>query len=267
MGLTYTAQSAIGVFDSGVGGISVLRRATALMPHEHFLYYGDSAHAPYGSRSEAEIIELSRKICEHFLDKGIKALLIACNTATAAAAETLRHDYPELEIIGIEPALKPAVLEHKGGHVLVMATPATLNLQKYHALEDTWGDLAQVTSVAGEGLVELIEQGYLDADALQQRLQELLGAYRSQVDAVVLGCTHYPFIKSHIAEVLGTPQCGHPLAFYDGGIGAAEQLQRRLKERALLATTALGNRSVEFESSIDTDAERALYERFMSYPL
>lgn len=267
MSLTYTAQSAIGVFDSGVGGISVLRRAQELLPHEQFLYYGDSAHAPYGSKSEAEIIELSRRICEHFLASGIKALLIACNTATAAAAETLRRDYPELLIVGIEPALKPAVLEHEGGHVLVMATPATLNLEKYHALEDTWGNRAQVTSVAGEGLVELIEQGDLEADALKTRLHTLLDPYAGKIDALVLGCTHYPFIKNQIAKTLGATPSGRPLAFYDGGIGAAEQLARVLKEHALLAPNTEGDKSVHIESSIDTAEEHALYQRFMSYPL
>ena len=134
----------IAFFDSGLGGISVLREAVRLMPNENYLYYGDSLHAPYGAKSAAEVLNLCRNAAEYLTGIGIKALVIACNTATSAAANDLRAKYPDLLIIGTEPAIKPAALEHPGGRILVMATAMTLQEQKFHDLWESLGDTAQI---------------------------------------------------------------------------------------------------------------------------
>ena len=231
----------IGVFDSGVGGMSVLKHLVAQMPHEEFHYFGDSAFAPYGTKPKAQIAQRSCAIAKKFIDEGAKALVIACNTATAAAADELRATYPHVPIVGVEPALKPAVTAYPHGTVVVLATKATLSLQKYHNLESRLHPSAKVISIPGEGLVELI-------------------------DAVVLGCTHYPFIKKQISSVLGDVE------FFDGGAGAAHQLKRLLGQVNLLASADAAadknNSAVEsdilFSSSIDTPKELKFYQEFFS---
>ena len=256
----------IGVFDSGVGGMSVLKHLVAQMPHEEFHYFGDSAFAPYGTKPKEQIAQRSGAIAKKFIDEGAKALVIACNTATAAAADELRATYPQLPIVGVEPALKPAVTAYPHGTVVVLATKATLSLQKYHNLESRLHPSAKVISIPGEGLVELIESGQADSEQMHNRLTELLGDYAGQVDAVVLGCTHYPFIKKQISSVLGDVE------FFDGGAGAAHQLKRVLEKENLLfsADTPVNKNSgspesdIVFSSSIDTPEELAFYQKFFS---
>lgn len=250
----------IGVFDSGVGGISVLKRLVSELPHERFRFFGDSANAPYGDRSKREILELSRAITSQLVDDGAKAIVIACNTATAGAVRELREEFEGLPIIGVEPALKPAVLAFPQGHVLVMATAATLRLEKFQRLERRWGSEAEVESVACVGLVELIESGDLDAPALHDLLASLVGRYRGKVDAVVLGCTHYPFIADQIRSVLGDVE------LFDGGAGTARRLRSVLQERSLLADEGQEG-SVSFASSKETEEELALYRRFFEKEL
>lgn len=233
-------NSFIGVFDSGAGGISVLRALVAELPHEHFHYFGDSAHAPYGDLGEKKIRELSFQQVECFINEGAKAIVIACNTATSAAATALRETYPSTPIIGIEPALKPAALA--GGRILVLATEATVHLDKYHELAKQCG-AADITTVACSGLVELVEAGNLEDPAILSYLQDKLGHYRGKIDSVVLGCTHYPFLKPQLTEVLGA------VAFFDGAQGTARQLRRCLKAINLLAPEAQTG-TINFTSSI-----------------
>ena len=262
----------IGVFDSGVGGMSVLKHLVAQMPHEEFHYFGDSAFAPYGTKPKAQIAQRSCAIAKKFIDEGAKALVIACNTATAAAADELRATYPHVPIVGVEPALKPAVTAYPHGTVIVLATKATLSLQKYHNLESRLHPSAKVISIPGEGLVELIESGQADSAQMHKRLTELLGDYAGQVDAVVLGCTHYPFIKKQISSVLGDVE------FFDGGAGAAHQLKRLLEQKNLLASAentadttvdiaknaGIIEPDILFSSSIDTPEELEFYQKFFS---
>jgi len=252
-----TKSDFIGVFDSGVGGISVLKALVAELPHEDFSFFGDSAHAPYGEKTPQEVRDLSRGIVDGFLADGAKAIVIACNTATSAAAPMLREAHPETPIIGVEPALKPATQAHEGGRVLVMATPMTLKLDKFHKLAETWGSRCEVLLAPCPGLAARIEQGNLDAPELDALLQQLVGAYRDGVDAVVLGCTHYPYVKRQIRRVLGDVE------FFDGGAGTASQLRRRLAEVDALRTTHEDG-VVRFSSSLDTPQELRLYERFFS---
>ena len=245
----------VGVFDSGVGGISVLRALTEELPSERFVYFGDSAHAPYGEKTPEEVRSLSRGIVDGMLRAGCKAIVIACNTATSAAADALRDEYPHVPIIGVEPALKPAVLATRDGTVLVMATPMTVRLDKFQRLMDEWGSAARVTAVSCEGLAARIERGRLDDADVVQMIDDLVGDYAHAIDAVVLGCTHYPFVVDQIRQVLGD------VPFFDGGAGTARQLRRRLTECELLATDdACG--AVTFLSSKDTPDELALYRRF-----
>lgn len=253
------ADGFVGVFDSGVGGVSVLQHLVRELPGEEFHYFGDSAHAPYGAKTADEVQSLSHEIARRMLADGAKALVIACNTATSAAAPYLRAHYPQIPIIGVEPALKPAVLAGGSGKVLVMATEVTLALDKFHRLEEQWAQDAQVVTVACGGLVECVERGDLDGPALHEVLERLVGRYRGEVDRVVLGCTHYPFARKQIADVLGD------VRFFDGGEGTARQLRRMLAAHDLLREGHEG--SVSFASSINTPEEMALYQRFFKLPL
>ena len=251
----------VGVFDSGVGGISVLRSLVAELPHEDFHYFGDSANAPYGEKTEARVLELSQDIVERFVADGAKAIVIACNTATSAAAPTLRRIYPDLPIIGIEPALKPATEAPGHGRILVMATDITLRLDKYQELAATYGRDCEIISVPCPGLAGRIERCDLAATDLREMIRGYVGSFAGTVGSVVLGCTHYPFVRMQIAEVLGGD-----VHFYDGGAGTARQLRHRLGECGLLADEAHAG-SVSFASSEDTPDELALYREFFEMEL
>ena len=217
----------IGVFDSGVGGISVLRQLTKLLPNERFLYFGDSANAPYGGRTTQQVRELTLTAAEKMLSYGLKALVVACNTATSAAIDVLREKYPELIVIGIEPALKPAVDQFPGGYIGVMATEVTLREEKFNALLQRFSEKATVAKIPAPGLVELVEEGKAEqADAL---LESILAPHRNKLDALVLGCTHYPLAAAAIRRVLG-PR----VVLIDGGEGTARETKRRLEQAGML---------------------------------
>ena len=244
----------IGVFDSGTGGVSVLASLVAELPNEEFVYYGDSANAPYGEKSRDWILRRSRTIVDHLIEEGAKAIVIACNTATSAAAATLRADYAHVPIIGVEPALKPAALVEGVHTILVMATPITLRLDKYQQLAQRWGFGHEIISIPCTGLAHRIEQGNLDAPDVVELIDALVGAYRGRADAVVLGCTHYPFVAPAIRAVLGD------IPLFDGAAGTARQLHRKLAERGLISrNTAAGE--VTFRSSDDDPKTIALYEQ------
>ena len=234
----------IAVFDSGLGGISVLRALTAHLPNERFLYFGDSANAPYGSRPTEQIRQLTLCAAEQLFRRGCKALVVACNTATAAAIEELRRQWPETIIIGIEPALKLAADRHPGGRIAVMATEATLRESKFSSLLGRFSDTCTVIPLPSPGLVEFIETGRTDAPECLALLHKELDPLVGQLDAVVLGCTHYPFLRRSIAGILG-PE----VELLDGGEGTARETQRRLQEANLLHT---GPGSVILESSLPT---------------
>lgn len=257
---THEYEGYIGVFDSGVGGISVLQALVQELPHENFVYFGDSAHAPYGEKKPEEVVDLSSNIVEMLLDAGCKAIVIACNTATSAAGEYVRREHPHIPIIGVEPALKPAVLANPDGNVLVMATPMTVRLEKFQRLMEEWGTLARVMTVPCEGLAGRIEEGHLDAPDLTKLIDDLVGVYAHKIDAVVLGCTHYPFVLDRIRLVLGD------VPFYDGGTGTARQLRRRLGACGLLSHADAPG-LVRFTSSKDTPEEIELYHAFYQQKL
>lgn len=245
----------IGVFDSGVGGISVLRELVATLPNEDFVYFGDSVNAPYGEKSREQVVRLSRSIVDRLLDEGVKAIVIACNTATSAAATELRADYAHVPIIGVEPALKPATLASGIKRILVMATPITLRLDKYQQLAEKWGSGHEVISAPCPGLAARIEQGNLDSPDVSELIAQFIGDYAGNVDGVVLGCTHYAFVAPQIRAVIGD------VPLFDGAHGTALQLQRKLAERGLM--TKSGDPGiVEFVSSKPGKAEIQLYRQF-----
>ena len=224
------AEQPIGVFDSGVGGISVLREIAALLPAEDYIYYGDSANAPYGVRPTEEIRRLTTAVFEKLIAQGVKAIVIACNTASSAAGEYLREKYPQLPIIAIEPALKPAVLSQKHGTVLVLATAATLREHKFQHLMKLYEDQAEILDFACPEIVEAVEQGAIDSPALRASLTKRFAAVRDRgVRSIVLGCTHYPFVRRMIQEIAG-PEVG----IFDGAAGTARQLARQLEDWNLL---------------------------------
>lgn len=249
-----TKKDYIAVFDSGVGGISVLRHLLRLMPGERFLYYGDSANAPYGTRSREEVEALTFAAVRKLMARGIKALVIACNTATSAAITALRQAYPDLIIIGIEPALKLAADRFPGGNIGVMATPMTLREEKFNALLHRYGETGQVYKLPCPGLVELVESGQGEGPRMDGLLEELLGPYRGKLDAVVLGCTHYPFAKNAIRRVLGDS-----VVLLDGGEGTARETRRRLELAGLLENGS--GEVILRNSSPDPDMLRLSRER------
>lgn len=194
----------IGVFDSGLGGLSVLRALHQYLPLAEMLYVADSGHAPYGERDTAHIIARSEHIAHFLLTQGAQAIVIACNTATAAAAQHLRARWPEVLIIGVEPGVKPAVAHSPHGRVGVLATPGTLASLKFQQLVERHGHNADITVQACPGLAKEIEGGELDTPRLRelvaQFVQPLLAAHS---DTVVLGCTHYPFVRPLFEQALG----------------------------------------------------------------
>lgn len=230
----------VGVFDSGVGGISVLRELVKLMPEENYLYYGDSANAPYGEKTTAQVRQLTMDAAHMLVQRGVKALVIACNTATSAAIQDLREKYPDMVVVGIEPALKVAADRFPGGKVGVMATSVTLREEKFHQQAERF-DNVQVYPIPAPGLVEQIEQGKVQEPQTRQLLENLLEEYKGKLDALVLGCTHYPFAASVISDVLGAET-----VLLDGGAGTARQTKRCLEAAGLLHQ---GPGSVTIENS------------------
>ena len=225
-----TKQDYIAVFDSGVGGISVLRQLRKKLPQENFIYFGDSANAPYGSRSTDEVRRLTLAAAEKlFREYPVKALVVACNTATAAAITTLRQAYPHRIIVGIEPALKLAADRHPYGRIGVMATQVTLREEKFDRLAHRFDENCTITKIPAPGLVEFIEAGKGDSGEAQAFLRQLLGPYIGKLDALVLGCTHYPFVKHNIQAILGPGT-----EVLHGGEGTARETKRRLAAANLL---------------------------------
>ena len=233
----------IAVFDSGVGGISVLRELIAAMPGENYLYFGDSAHAPYGEKSTDQVRDLTLQNAGMLLSKKVKALVIACNTATSAAIDALRRQYPDTIIVGIEPALKPAVDRFPQGNIGIMATQVTLREEKLNHLLERFPQ-ARVMRIPAPGLVELIEQGKAEDPETEELLQKVLAPYIGKLDALVLGCTHYPFAEKAISRILG-----EGTQLFDGGAGTARQTRRCLEQAGLLRE---GEGSVTVENSLGT---------------
>lgn len=223
-------QFNIGFFDSGIGGISVLKEAIKLLPNENYVYFGDSKNAPYGVKTAKEVEALSFRAVDFLIDNKSKAIVVACNTATSAAIENLRKCYRDIPIIGIEPALKPAVENYGNGTIVIMATPMTLAEKKFSRLREKYSERFNIVPMPCDGLVEIIEAGHLGGVLVEEYLQDKFKDLdKKSISSVVLGCTHYPFIKESLQNVLGDN-----VTIIDGSLGTAKQLQRILKYNNLL---------------------------------
>ena len=227
-----TQSKAIGVMDSGVGGLSVLKHIHALLPHEDLIYFADSQHAPYGNKTSSYIQDRVATIAEFLLSHDAKSLVIACNTATAAAAKSLREHY-DIPIIAMEPAVKPASIATKNGIIGVLATVGTLQSAQFAALLATYGKDLQVITQGCIGLVECIERGEINTDntktLLSQYCEPLLNA---GADTIVLGCTHYPFVRDMIQQIVGDH-----VTIVDTGAAVAKHLQSTLQSRQLITSS------------------------------
>ncbi len=215
----------IAVFDSGMGGISVLKEMVRLMPEEDFIYLGDSKNAPYGTKTPDQIRSLTLSNIKYLLEEHhAKAIAIACNTATSAAVSTLREMYPDLPLVGVEPAIKPAVEFMEHPNILMMATPYTCKGEKFRNLMDHYSDRANIYPLPCPGLMEFVERGELFGSDLEDFLHKLMDPYlEKNIDAIVLGCTHYPFVKETIQHI-----AGDNVTLFDGSLGTAKELHRRI---------------------------------------
>lgn len=223
----------IGFFDSGVGGLSVLKSSRKIMPNENYIYFGDSKNAPYGVKEVKEVKRLTYNAVEFLLSKGSKAIVIACNTATSAAVADLRITYPNIPIVGIEPAVKPAVRLNTNKAIIIMATPMTIKEKKFSNLIDRYKNNADIRTMPCAGLVEFIERGTVDSYEIREYIKDKYKEYKKdEIGAIVLGCTHYPFIKNVIMDIIGEDK-----PIIDGGMGTCMELRRRLDDADLINTS------------------------------
>lgn len=244
------------MFDSGVGGLSVLAGLRELLPQENLIYVADSRHAPYGPKGVEFIRERSFAIVEFLRAQGAKAVVVACNTATAAAIADLRAHY-NLPLIGVEPAVKPAATLSICGKVGVLATNGTIASDKFIRLQDRFSSQVEIITRACPGLVELIEAEEFQPDGIRALVEELtLPMREKQADVLVLGCTHYSLIKELIQDVMGTG-----VRIVDAGLAVARETKRRLEEVGAL-NPGLQSGELKFYTSGELDAQARLLERY-----
>jgi len=217
-------KNPIGIFDSGVGGLTVLNAIHKLMPTENLIYVADSQFTPYGEKSEKQIETRVLTIAGHLNKQNVKAIVVACNTATAAAVNTLRERFPILPIIGLEPALKPAAENTQNGRVGVIATRATLDSQKYQDLKNKVAENIELTEKASPLFVNLVENAHKITNPELTLIKTELAIFKqANVDSLVLGCTHYPFLTTAISTIMGSD-----VTLYESGLPVAQELHRRL---------------------------------------
>lgn len=227
MGDSNSSKNLVGIFDSGVGGLSVLREIRALLPSQPLLYFGDQAHVPYGKRQLSEIQDFSFSITHYLLDAGARLIVVACNTASAAALKALRLKFPDVPFVGMEPAVKPASRQTHNGVVGVLATPATFQGELYNTLVERFARDVKILTSTLPGLVEEIENGRLDSPKTRSILEEAILPMMAQgADTFVLGCTHFPFVLPLIREIAG-PQVN----VIDPAPAIARRTQALLQER------------------------------------
>ena len=237
-------RAAVGVFDSGVGGLSVLSHIHRLLPAEELIYVADSAYIPYGCKKPEQVLDRSLKVSDFLVKKGVKAIVVACNTATAVAVHELRARY-DVPVIGMEPAVKPAVGGSISGVVGVLATSGTLGSEKFNQLKQRYADQADLIVQPCPGLVEQIEAGELDGGKVKSLLDGYLQPLLERgMDTLVLGCTHYTFVLPRIRKIVG-----ESVTIIDAGDAIARQLRRQLHERAALVHGTCPG-SIEFWSSV-----------------
>lgn len=244
----------IAVVDSGMGGITVLRKLHRIMPNENYIYFGDSANSPYGTKTKEEIKNLTVDAVEMLMKRGAKSVVIACNTATSAAAAYLREKYPDYPFVGLEPAIKPAALSGQWPRVLVLATPLTLKEDKFNKLMSRFENEAEFIKLPAPELVGFVESCNLDSPEEIEYLEKILAPYSdNRVDAVVLGCTHFPYARRQIQRILGDE-----VLVFDGSLGAARQCRRLLEARNLINDSA-SEGTILFENSDESKIEKCKF--------
>ena len=247
-------MATIGIFDSGSGGLSVYREIVKLLPQERYLYFADNAHCPYGEKTAEYIRDRARAITEILLGRGADIIVVACNTATAAAIATLREEYPDTPFIGMEPAVKPAALGTETGVIGVLATAGTLKGSKYLKTKGRFEEDVRIVEHVGEGFVELVENGILDGpeayETVRKSLRPLLDA---GADRIVLGCTHYPFLKPVIESIAGPG-----VQVIDPAPAVARQTVRILEANAI--PTGDGPFSIDLYFSGEPDSLRRIFK-------
>ena len=254
-------QNAIGVFDSGVGGLSVLRAIRAALPHEHLVYVADSGHAPYGDQTEAHITQRTLTVGNWLAEQGVKGITIACNTATVVAAKTLREQ-THLPVVAIEPAIKPAVAITRSGVVGVLATRQTVQSAAVARLVDLYGADKRVVLQACPGLVELVERADLHGPETEQLLRQFIAPLLEQgADTLVLGCTHYPFLRDTIQRVVG-----EGVTLIDPAVAVARELTRRLADSGHLSAQQAPGR-VAFFTTGDVAQAQTVMSHLWDEPL
>ena len=240
------STSPIGIFDSGVGGLSVLRAVREQMPEETVIYLGDQGHIPYGPRPMTQIRDFSEAITRFLLDRDAKLVVVACNTASAAALKVLREKFPYIPFVGMEPAVKPAAERTQTGRVGVLATPATFQGALYASVVERFANGVELFQNTCNGLVQQIEQGNLDGEETRRILEEaLLPMLERNIDTVVLGCTHYPFVIPLIQRIVG-----ENVRVIDPAPSVARQV-RRLLEAGAVKNPDVGRGKVRFYTSGD----------------
>ena len=242
----------IGVLDSGIGGVTVLREILKQNIHAKFIYYSDSKHNPYGDKSDDEVYSIVKWVVDYLLDMGCVAIVLACNTASAICVKRLREEYPDTLFIAIEPAYKMVHDYNPKGKTLVMATEGTINSEKFLTLFNKY-DNHKTILLPCKGLAELIEEG--NDVKINQYLDDNLSKYKD-IDNVVLGCTHYPLIKKNIRRVLGD------VKFFDGSLGVSKELVRQLELRGI--TFDNKSFSVDFIDSSNNSNKRVRFMELMS---
>ena len=227
------SNDAIALFDSGMGGISVLKEALFHLPNENYIFFGDSAYSPYGTKTKDEVRTRCLNICDFLFKKNVKAIIIACNTATSAAVDILREKYPQIPIIGMEPALKVATQNHTNNHVIVMATALTLKEKKFINLMQKYAGKNDIIKMPCPELVHIVESDLLDDFTLvNNQLHEYFKDINfNNIDSIVLGCTHFIFFRQHIKNIVG-----NKIQVIDGNLGTINHLKSILIERNLLNT-------------------------------
>ena len=246
----------IGIFDSGVGGMSVLKEIRKVLPDESVVYYADTAHCPYGEKSREYITDRARFITDTLISKGATVIVVACNTATAAAIATLRQEYPEVPFIGMEPAIKPAALSTKTGVVGVLATAGTLRAQKYIDTREQFAEGIKVVEHIGQGFVELVEKGILDGPEAERVVAASLDPLLDEeADVIVLGCTHYPFLAPAINKVAQASAPERDTRIIDPAPAVAKQLLKVMIDKGLLKDEGEHSETVILSSSDASAAE------------
>ncbi len=224
----------IGIFDSGIGGLSVFREIRKALPEEKYVYFSDNAHCPYGEKSKEYIIDRARHITEFLLEKGADIIVVACNTATAAAIAALRREYP-VKFIGMEPAIKPAALSTKTGVIGVLATAGTLKADKYLNTKGKYAEGIKITEHIGQGFVELVEGGKTEGEEAENIVRASLKPLLDEgADRIVLGCTHYPFLKGTLAKVAAELYPEREIEIIDPAPAVAKHLLDVMREESLI---------------------------------